>query len=196
MCTWTTSYSPRRQPHLLTKIPTLLRSWGLSINTRKSVLVPAQRLTYLGLTLDLTDRRITVANSLRDLVIAAISRAADRPVLFSQRLAGYFNFLRLVARLPLQLVMQIFRRDPLLSDLVTSGALTYPWQLRAEDYDAWYRTHPRWLASDATPHQLGFSDDSTELAVPVPRGGEHLRDGTRGRLSRDVYVHGAYYCIC
>ena len=45
-------------PDLLIAIPDLLRSWGLQMNVRKSQLLPCRQLTYLGLSLDLAERRL------------------------------------------------------------------------------------------------------------------------------------------
>ena len=55
-------------PALLTPIPELLRSWGLKLNDRKSQLLPCRQLTYLGISLDLAERRLFVPDQTRDRV--------------------------------------------------------------------------------------------------------------------------------
>ena len=55
-----------------------------------------------------------VSEKLQDRVLHAISLAPSLSTPAAQRLAGYVNFVRPVARLPLQLVSTILQRDPAL----------------------------------------------------------------------------------
>ena len=155
-------------PDTLREVPSLLRAWGFRINEQKSRLVPVQRLTYLGLDLDLANLRLTVPSQLRDRVLDAIREVPDRSPLYAQRLAGYLNFLRPVARLPLQLVRDVLRQDVRLPQWVDSGLYLHHWEFDAIDYDTRFRKHDRWIASDATPTMIGIADESGALSVPIP----------------------------
>ena len=69
------------------------------------------------------------------------------------------NFVRPIARLPLQLISAILARDARLTDWAQGHLWSHPWTFSAEDYSAWFHRHPqRGLASDATPTQLGLAD--------------------------------------
>ena len=99
----------------------MLRAWGLRINESKSRLTPVQRLTYLGIDLDLAQLRLTVPPDLRDRVLEAVREVPQRSSLYAQRLADNFNFLRPVARLPLQLVRDVPRQDSRLPTWIDAG---------------------------------------------------------------------------
>ena len=70
-------------PDPLLPLPALMRSRGLRINDGKSVLIPSTHLTYLGLTVDLQTRHLTISPPLREQVHQAISvtphRSAAKP---------------------------------------------------------------------------------------------------------------------
>ena len=86
--------------------------------------------------------------------------------LHGQKLAGYLNFIRWVARLPLQLVIAILNRDPRVPSIVPL-LRDREWEFTSGDYHACFREHPRWLASDATPLCLGLADPSAALSLPL-----------------------------
>ncbi|KAF0286650.1 Protein P [Amphibalanus amphitrite] len=102
-------------------------------------------------------------------ILAALARLNELSNHQAQRLAGYLNFVRPVARLPLQLVIATLQRDPRVPLWVQQGTWDHVWEFRAEDYHNWFRTHPQAVAVDATPYQLGFADASAAIAVPLER---------------------------
>ncbi|KAF0296949.1 Protein P [Amphibalanus amphitrite] len=160
-------YSTR--PDDLLPIPALLRDIGLQMNTNKSVLQPTQTLTYLGLQLDLANRRISIPSSLQKKILKALTRLPDLSHHQAERLAGYINFVRPVARLPLQLVIATLQQDPRIPLWVQQGVWDHDWSFSAEDYHNWFRSHQHAVAVDATPYQLGFADASAAIAVPLER---------------------------
>ena len=100
--------------------------------------------------------------------VYAIANAPFRSVKFAQRLAGFVNFVRPVAKLPLQIVIAVLSRDPKLTALVRNGHIDHPWQLSAEEYRARFHRHDAWLASESTPNDLGLADPSGTLYIPQP----------------------------
>ena len=157
-----------RHPEHLTGIPQLMRDMGLTINVKKSQLQPVTELTYLGIHLDLANRTLSVPADLKTKVLRAIADAPQRSLLYAQRLAGFVNFIRPVAKLPLQIIHEILARADNLPDLVAAVPDT-DWTFSYRDY--WHRFvhHPRWIATDATPGQLGFADAEVQWAVKLPR---------------------------
>ena len=146
----------------------MMRSWGFRINSSKPRLSPTKRLKYLGIDVDLEARCLTVPDSLRDRVLTAVSSAPNRTFWYAQRLAGYLNFLRPVARLPLQIVRDVLARDTRLPEWVEMGLYHHQWEFTADDYHARFRVHQNWIASDATPFQIGLADSSGVLSIPLP----------------------------
>ena len=141
------------------EIPALLTSWGLVINARKSCLQPTQEITYLGLTVNLREQTLQVPPELQDRILRAIALAPNLSLHAAQRLAGFVNFVRPVARLPLQLISAILARDGRLTAWAQGGLWSHDWTFSARDYRDWFCRHPgRGLASDATPTQLGLAD--------------------------------------
>ena len=59
----------------------------------------------------------------------------------ASKLAGYLNFIRWVAKLPLALIIGVLRRDPLVQSVLP--LLTGPWEFSSTDYHHWFRVHPR-----------------------------------------------------
>ena len=133
-----------------------------------SVLAPSTGLTYLGIGVDVSDRHLSIAPTLKLRVCDAVANASFRSGKFAQHLEGFVNFVRPVAKLPLQIVIAVLRRDPKLTALVRNGHIDHPWQLSAEEYRARFHRHDAWLASDATPNALGLADPSGTLYIPLP----------------------------
>lgn len=150
----------------LHEIPSLLSSWGLQINHAKSVLQASQHLTYLGISLDLAQRQLEVAPATQAKVIAALRALPSFTDHHASKLAGYVNFIRWVAKLPVAFVVAVLHRDPLIQPLL--HLLQRPWRFTAGDYHAWFREHYRWLASDATPRAIGLADPGCALTLPLP----------------------------
>ena len=150
----------------LHEIPLLLSSWGLQINHTKSVLQASQQLTYLGISLDLAQRRLEVAPATQAKVIAALRALPSFSDHHASKLAGYINFIRWVAKLPVAFVVAVLHRDPLIQSLLP--LLQRPWRFTSEDYHAWFREHHRWIASDATPRAIGLADPGCALTLPLP----------------------------
>ena len=121
------------RPNSPRRIPALLQEWGLRISYQKSVLVPTSRLTYLDL--DLSRGSIGVAPALQERMLNAVRMAPQLTLKQAQRLAGYIRFVRPVSRLPLQLVIQVLRRDPALPRWVDAGLLDHKWTFTSDDYD-------------------------------------------------------------
>ncbi|KAF0301937.1 Protein P [Amphibalanus amphitrite] len=157
------------RPADLLPIPALLRDIGLQMNTNKSVLEPTQQLTYLGLQLDLANRRISIPRTLQRKILKALVQLPDLSHHQAERLAGYINFVRPVARLPLQVVIATLQQDPRIPLWVQQGVWDHDWSFDAEDYHNWFRAHQQAVAVDATPYQLGFADASAAIAVPLER---------------------------
>ena len=146
-----------------------LKLISFNVNMRKSIVEPTRRLTYLGLDIDLSQRRIMVSPLTQRRVSRAIGLVPNRGVLFAQKVAGYVNFIRTVARLPLQIISTILARDPALKQWARDGMLDHPWVFSSNDYHERFRAHPTPLYSDATPTQVGWHDGQTGLALELPR---------------------------
>ena len=86
-------------PDVLRLIPPLMQEWGFRINQRKPITTPTQRLTYLGIQVDLASRSLSVLLALQRQVLEAIQSAPLRSELYCQRMAGFVNFVRPIARL-------------------------------------------------------------------------------------------------
>ena len=153
-------------PDLLIAIPDLLRSWGLQLNVRKSQLLPCRQLTYLGLSLDLAERRLFVTERTRSQVLCALRALPSFSSHHASKLAGYLNFIPWVAKLPLALIIAVLRRDPMVQTVLPY--LDAPWEFSSTDYHNWFREHPRWMAADATPSCIGLADPSAAVSLPIP----------------------------
>ena len=82
------------EPGVLLQIPDLLSSWGLRINHAKSHLTATRQLTYLGVHLDLAERRLFTSQCTQDQVLAALRALPTFPEHHAFRLARFLNFLR------------------------------------------------------------------------------------------------------
>ena len=158
-----------RTAQALLPVAPLLSEWGFNINVTKSVLVPSRSLTYLGIQLDLQHRSLRVHPVTQRRVLRALALVPTRGILFSQRVAGYLNFILQVAKLPLQLVAATLQRLPALSHWVHDGLFDHPWEFSSRDYHERFRAHPVPVFSDATPAQLGWHDGSSGLGLPLAR---------------------------
>ena len=145
------------QPGLLQGIADTFQEAGLIVNTSKSHIEPTQQLRYLGLDVDLRARVISVPKALQARALRAIERAPELSVHQAQQLAGFVNFLRPVAKLPLQLVSGILQRRHELPGWVRDGLWDHEWSFSAVDYHYWFRSHSLCWAVDATPGSSGLS---------------------------------------
>ena len=157
-----------RNPEDLLQIPDLFRTWGLRINVAKSIVNPTRQLRYLGVEVDLNSRTLSVTPRLQRQVLGAIQTAPLRSLLYRQRLAGFVNFLRPIAKLPLQVVSEILHGNPDLTDWVRDRLFSHPWVFSAQDYHLHFRVHRPWVASDATPTCLGITAPGAALSIPIP----------------------------
>ena len=155
------------RPELLRGIADTFREVGLHINTDKSHLEPTQTLRYLGLEMDLNTRHISVPGPLRKRVLRAIARSPELTFHQAQQLAGFVNFLRPIAKLPLQLVSAILQRLPDLPGWVRDGVWDHDWSFSCEDYHNWFRQHSLSWAVDATPRQLGVVTPLQAISIPL-----------------------------
>lgn len=153
---------------LLAGVAPLLTEWGLRINHAKSVLTPTHTLTYLGIKVDLLEKRLSITDKLRDRVLQAISDVPNKSLLYAQRLAGFVNFVRPISRLPLQLISEILRRNPSLPDSISRDMFSHTWDFDATDYSDRFCEHTKWIATDATPTQIGLADPSGTVSIKLP----------------------------
>ena len=158
-----------REPELLRGVSEFLHESGYVINFQKSIVVPTQKMNYLGLEIDLQDVSMRPRSGVVRLVRHALYNCSvSWPFLWRQRLAGYVNFLRECLRLPLQLIMAILDGDSfacrsILPFISEQEAFSY------EQYRAWHCLHGKSIYVDATPLQIGIVDEEEMFIVPLPR---------------------------
>ena len=102
----------------------------------------------------------------QQLVLCVITSTPRFTQLNASQLERHVNFIRVVAKIPLQLFIGTLRRDPrLLSAMPVLRLLRNPWVFTSSDFHAWLKVHPRSIAADATPQCMGLADPSAALSL-------------------------------